>query len=633
MIGRGLIVVGCNDYEHMGGLGGAEADTERIYNVLIRPATGEYDLKHSRLLLSPTLSDLREAVRGVLFIGEQLDTFTFFFAGHSGIKAGSFYMCLRDSRNDALSASALSLSDFFLNISEAAPAQSNVIIDGCRSGGLITDLGALLKPSVIGDAGTPGVTLLATSAQNQYSSETSEGGLGTNAILDCIEGRDFIQDLTSTLDLAEIGRHISTRLRETGEQTPVVWGLNLSGPPRFCKNPCFGSDPAAPLRKVIQAWPAAIDASIHEHYDELWRVYTSASGEWDPRAFANALTPILAPLAAKQTSLVGFVDRVAATLLERAALSEDAFRPAQVGAALLGCLLRHDNEGLVARCASTLQRTIAEAINTAGSILDAALDHDRYALLSRRDGGLSDLFYLPERIAKVLGWTGLAGLFLPGGSAERERVDQLFVKLLHRLLEDYSSSVVVMSDAQAPCWAIALARTTDLGLRDSGEQLAGLLYNSLIDCCGNVADIDIPRDKVLHYLLRRHSRQLNAEPELIARPSLTVAVLLRAAKMFGLEEIFDHDLWRMDGVTFGGFFSADFEQFADERIASGNNLLWRVGHDVFRVRELEASWPESGTQWPHSPQLAANVAAVSLVYPDRVPWFLLNPSRRNPAAG
>ncbi len=613
MIGRGLIVVGCNGYDYMDVLEGAEGDAERVYNALMRPEIGEYDPKHSRILLSPTLSTLRDSIREVLFTGERLDTFTFFFAGHSGVKAGSFYMCLKDSRNDALSVSALSLSDFFLNISEAAPVQSNIIIDACESGGLITDLSVLLKPSVIGDAGTPGVTLLATSAQNQYSGETSEGGLGTNAILDCIEGREFIQDLASTLDLAEIGRHVSMRLRATGKQTPVVWGLNLSGPPRFCKNPRFGSDPTAPLRKVIESWPAVIDASIREHYDELWKVYASASGEWNPRSFANALTPILAPLAGTPIALVGFVDRLAATFLERATFSDDAFRPAQVGAALLGCLLRYNGKDLTARHTTALQQTVGEAINTAASILAERLDQDRYALLPRSGGGLSDLFFLPERIAKVLGWTGLAGLLLPTGSTERERADQLFTHLLRVILEQYSSSVVVMSDAQAPCWAIALSRTAELGLHDVGEQLVGLLYSSLADCGGQVADIDIPPAKVLAYLLRRHSDQLEADPALVARPSLTITVLLRAAGLFDLDGVFDDDLWRMDEITFGGFFNSNFEQFADERIANGDNALWRIGHDIFRVRELDATWPDAATRWPPTTALTASIAATSLV--------------------
>jgi uncharacterized caspase-like protein len=178
MAGRALISVGCNAYDHMQALDGAEADARRMYDALMKAEIGEYDPARSRILLSPTSTDLRNAMREVLFAGEQLDTFTFFFAGHGCVKSGSFYMCLKDSQAEALSASGLSLSQFFLNLSETAPAQSNIIIDACESGGLIGDLGVLLKSSLIGDAGTPGITLLATSAQNQYSGETPEGGLG-----------------------------------------------------------------------------------------------------------------------------------------------------------------------------------------------------------------------------------------------------------------------------------------------------------------------------------------------------------------------------------------------------------------------------------------------------------------------
>jgi hypothetical protein len=623
MTARALIVVGCNEYDHMQMLYGAEADAERIYDALIKTEVGGYDPTYSRILLSPTSAALRNEVREVLFSGKPLDTFTFFFAGHGGVKSGSFYMCLKDSRTEALSASGLSLSELFLNLSEAAPAQSNIIIDACESGGLIADLGVLLKSDLIGDAGTPGITLLATSAQNQTSCETGEGGLGTSAILDCIEGREFIQDLTSGLDLVEIGRQVSSRLRAAGDQTPVVWGLNLYGPPRFCRNPFFASDPTAPLRKVLQAWPSASDMSIREHYDRLWKAYGSASGEWDARSFADTIAPILESLKAVPTALVGFMDRLGAALLERATLSNDAFRAAQVGAGLAGCLLRYTDEDLIARHAIYLQSTVGEAINAASSILADSLNHNRYALLGDR-GGLSDLFYLPVRIAKVLGWAGLAGLLLPCGSPERARADHLFARLLRDLLEHYSTSIVAMSDAQAPCWAVALVRAGELGLREEGEQLTGLLFSSLSDCGGNTADVRISPDKVLTYLLMRHSDNFEAEPDLVARPNLTLTVVLKAAGLFNLEGVFDGDLWRLDGVTFGAYFTSDLGQFADEHMQGAENNLWRIGHDVFRVGDLIATWPTSTLKETLAPHVTAGAAMASLLYPDRLPLFLLS---------
>ena len=233
---RVLLAIGCNQYENAKQLNGAEADAQRIFSVLIRPEVGQYDVARSTLLLSPSLHEVRQCLHAALFTDPQPETFTFFFAGHGGVSAGSYYMWLRDTRPKGQSISALSLADLFRSINEALPRQNNIIIDACESGGLIEDLTVLLKHEILGNAGTPTFTLVATSAQDQTSGETQEGGVGTNAILDCIEGRDFIQDSTSTLDLVEIGRKVSTRLRDSG-QNPVVWGLNLYGPPRFCRNP------------------------------------------------------------------------------------------------------------------------------------------------------------------------------------------------------------------------------------------------------------------------------------------------------------------------------------------------------------------------------------------------------------
>ena len=328
---RLLISIGCNAYDHAPALTGAEADARRMFEALIRSDVGEYDPARSKLLLSPSMDELRQTLCDVLFSNGAIDTFTFFFAGHGGVRAGSFYMWVRDSSPDAQSMTALSLADVFRNLNEAAPAQSNIIIDACESGGLIADLGVLLKPDVRGDVGTPVVTLVATSAQNQYSGETQAGGLGTNAILDCIEGRDFVQDNASALDLVEIGRRISTRLRTT-DQSPVVWGLNLYGPPRFCRNPRYGADSARSLRAVIQDWPSASDASIREHYDELWQAYVSVSGNWNPRAFANVVDTVLSPLASTPEVFAGVAERFGAAVLVRAELSDDVFRRALVSA-------------------------------------------------------------------------------------------------------------------------------------------------------------------------------------------------------------------------------------------------------------------------------------------------------------
>lgn len=616
-----LISIGCNSYDYENSfksLTGAEFDARRIFNALIKPDTGDYDLSRSKLLLSPSIGEVRSALREVLFSTGTIDTFSFFFAGHGGVQAGSFYMCVRDSTPATFSMSAYSLSDLFRSLNEAAPAQTNIIIDACESGGLVSDLGALLKRETIGDAGTPGVTLVATSAQNQNSSESDNGGFGTNAILDCIEGRVLVQDNESALDLVEIGRHISTHLQASG-QNPVVWGLNLYGPPRFCRNPRYGGDPARPLREVIHAWPAGSDATVRANYDCLWRAYASTSADWDSRVFADIVTSVLLPLAATPVALAGFVDRLGAATLERANLSADVFRLPQVAACLAVCLLPHISHDAIARQAKGLMVTAGETLLAAGSQLAEDLRNDRYAILGRRGGGLSDLFLLPMRISKILGWTATAFRMFDPGDIRRDEADCVFTDILRLLLERYTFSIATMSDAQAPFWAIALTRASALNLTEEAEQLAGLLFNSLLSCHGNLARWDIPPDETLRYLEARHAEDFEQAGDLIDRPIETLTVLLRAAAKLNLADVFDENLWEIDGVGLSAYLTSDFTQYGAEMMVGGQNLVWEIGHTVFRVGDLECTWPESPL--PQNEVQAAAAILGALLYPDRVPWF------------
>lgn len=173
MSGRALLAIGCNSYAYMTPLRGAEADAAQIHASLMRPEVGDYDAARSRLLLSPNLAQVRETLLELLFGGERLDTLTITFAGHGAVSGGSYYMATCDSRGAALSATALPLADLFRMIAEAAPKQTYLVIDACESGGLISDLNVILKSEVMGQLGTPGVTLLATAAANEAALEVA----------------------------------------------------------------------------------------------------------------------------------------------------------------------------------------------------------------------------------------------------------------------------------------------------------------------------------------------------------------------------------------------------------------------------------------------------------------------------
>src|ERR1017187_1155985 len=101
-----LISVGCNQYDNLAPLGAAERDGEAIFGKLTG-LNAMYDSTHSRFLRSPRILELRECFKQLLSQNPQVDVFTFFFAGHSGVnKGGSFYLFLRDSDSEIASATA-----------------------------------------------------------------------------------------------------------------------------------------------------------------------------------------------------------------------------------------------------------------------------------------------------------------------------------------------------------------------------------------------------------------------------------------------------------------------------------------------------------------------------------------------
>ena len=131
----------------------------------------------------------------------------------------------------------------------------------------------------------------------------------------------------------------------------------------------------------------------------------------------------------------------------------------------------------------------------------------------------------------------------------------------------------------------------------------------------------MPPNKALDFLVMRRSGNFAGGLDLLERPNATTTVLLKSAGLLGLSEVFDRDLWELDGVSFGAYVNPDFSQFGAKLMNGGSNLVWIVGHDIFRVNELASTWPTNSPR-PYSTVVAAASVLAALLYPDRVPWFL-----------
>jgi hypothetical protein len=615
---RALLAIGCNEYSELGPLRGAEADARAIFDSLMKPGAGDYDVNRSNILLSPLLSEVRGALKNILFDNGRLDTLTISFAGHGGIAGGSFYMAMRDSRLGALSATALSLADLLRMIAEAAPRQTYIIIDACQSGGVISDLGVILKSETMGRFGTPGVTILATAASDQAAVEMAGHGVGTLAILACINGDEFIQDSSPALDLVEIGRVVSERVSSAGGQVPVVWGLNLYGPAGFCKNPHSGMG-NAPLRSVLDGWQDfQVVASLRSAMRSLWEPYVSIGSKWDARLFCTALEAVLNSFDERgEVARVDLIRRIGVACAAQASESNDQFREIEVRAACIVAMLPYSGSIEVDEYLSEACEEVAILAKSALERAVEAVGRYQYALVT---GGLADLYYLPVRLTKLLGWAG----YVVHCQKDLNNLMDLkcFVEsIFSKIFENYPVALVSVSDSQAPFVVSIATAAFHLGLHEQAERMLGHLFMTAGDCGAQVAKADIDSGQVLHYLMCRHSGG-TIEADLVARPTELVLAIMRLSRLFDLDEEFDLDLADLDHVSLLGYLPSEFSNFGGEHVPGGTNVIFTIGQDVWTVSDIEKLWPLTVTKESTGVRLSALLAC--LLFPDRTPWFLLD---------
>lgn len=617
MSGRALLAIGCDAYDHLNPLTGAEADAKAIFDALIKPEVGDYDAGRSQLLLSPTLQEVRDSLTATLFGADTLDALTIVFAGHGAVGSGSFYMATRDTRLQGLSATSFPLADLLRMIAEAAPRQTYIFIDACQAGGLISDLNVILKSEVMGEFGTPGVTLLATAASNQEAIEAGGHGIGTAALLGCIDGSIFLQDSNPALDLVEIGREVSERVSAAGAQTPVVWGLNLYGPPSFCRNPHAGGG-NAPLRSVLVGWPdPASAAAIRASLPRLWEPYVAIPTRWDARAFLSRLEPLLAELRNDPAVLTDFARRITEACAVQGRESRDRFREIEVRATCVVALLHYTDDASVREYVAWACAEIGMLVEQALAGVSHGIAAYRFALVT---GGMSDLYHLPIRLSKLLGWAGFAVHARRIGSQDLSPAADRLTELLAWIDETYSLSLVSMSDCQAPYSMSVLTAAAALGLQDEGERLLGHLFSSAVACRGLVARADLDPSRALDYLMARGSDEAPAV-ELVAQPTELVLTLLRASRLFDLVDEFDAALEHLDHLALNAYLPEDYREFGAEHISGGVNAVFQMGHDIWTIAELEAAWPHFPSPGNDGAAMASLLA--SLLFPERTPWFLL----------
>lgn len=637
---RILLCIGCDAYDFLDQLNGAQHDASEVFSTLTDPVYGDYPSSTSRLLLSPTLNEVFIAIDELMPPGQAIDTLTLFFAGHGGVSRGSYYLCLRDAVLGRLSTTSFGLSRLFEIINEKAPAQCNIILDSCQSGGLVADLGALLKPELLGTANTSGVSIFATSAANEYSIDTHSGGLGTTQLLRVLRGELVVQSQQPFLDLVEVGRIAANgisqkaaeiaRISPPGEftnQSPVVWGLNLFGQSRFTRNPHYQASQPTSVFEITSISPASsAGLEIGGEADKIWSLYYMDPNSLTPQLIFDTLSPIVQKLG-NEADLARFVRGLATTLKSRVEAAENTFAAVEVLATCISMLLhRCRGAGVVESAIVHLAQDLLTELDVAlGGVLDELNKDEKYLAFD----GLADFFYLPIRLHRILGWAGAALVIANELGLDLTARRTLTKVLAEKLIDTYTLSLGVISDEQTPYCLTFLFSAFKHEMREQGEAILGLSIAQFCEDKGRIARTRLPSEQAYDFMGRRIANDFESARDLLAQPSEALSMLLLLANVYEMEETVDPYLHTLDHVPHFIFIPESHIDFSEITIHSGRNHNFQIGHGIWSVEDIVKRWGDvCNIQLKADASLkitGVRIASLcsALIFPNRSPWFLL----------
>ena len=623
-----LLCIGCNAYDHLQVLEGAEKDAKEVF-ALLSGQNGFYDQEASCVLFSPASIELKDALNKVFPAGKEIDVFTFFFAGHAGVKAGSFYLCARESESERFSTTAFPITSLFSIINEFRPRQVNIVVDACEAGGASFDLAQLLKPEVIGNSEASSITFLGACSSDQLAGETPDGGILTRHMIKCMTGEREIQTKSPFLDLIEIGTAVCRDvLAKHPKQKPISWGLSLFGNGRFAKNPHFDSGAVERIFPTGSILPQSeMGKRIRLNSAALWNEYRTIKEDPNPRRLLDLLDAVFRGASGDVQGMISSVQGLARTLSARARESSELLAPSQCFATCAVSLLPNIESELVKSYTLATVREIMVLDMEVWSELLTSVKSENHSLLSNV-GIMADLYYLPMRITRILGWIGFSIVAESLIPELNDGNDSLRFSLASELVDRYGDSLVAVSDEQAPSLYVFLTACLLKNQKELAGNVLTRYFASFADRKGNVNRAGTDGIQAFRYILSLGPEEHRPQDWRGANPSHLLPVLLLFGAKLGLGA--NWDLRALDRV-FGAFFiPRNYHDFGRKVIDQGMNYTQQIGFGLWSLsdfnREFERAIKESfaSDSLNFSKEGLVLCTISSLLFPDRLPLLLEN---------
>ena len=611
---RLLLSVGCNNYDYAGNLGGAENDARSIFDALVGGETHQYDSRRSMLLLSPTSEGFRRALGEALYKHGDASVFSMYFAGHGLVFDEALYLGTSDINPSQIALTGIAFTELLRAVLSARLKQANFVLDACNTGGLGFDLAAILKRTIIGAANTTGVSFVAAAAAEEIAFETSAGGAFTVRFAKIIRGQTYIQRAEPFLNLAEIAQHLQTH-EPISNQTISAWGLNLQGPNLFAKNP-FYSGPDS----VADSFVSKLHRNSLSKAEQirLRAALASLTTQFSERELASAIETGVSRIDGSERAelLFGLIEGLRPELSG----AGDAFLEGRVSSVFLGQLLTIDQTPDTEKLIANLVYSLIKSIRRALTQLLSALASNKYALIEEP---ISDLYYLPIRVADVLGQAGL--LLLAQDQASSCDI-KLVAECISQILESYGNTIVALSDDQACGFLIFLAACERQGWQDWAEEVTGRLFHDLDLKFGRVAGNNLDAHNQVRVLDERYKQIEKPDIDIYDTPSDLVTVIFVYSALLRLDEAIDRCLINLDHTNINFFLPDKIASFGHSDKIVGTNYSLSLGHDFWRCIDLRRilgadifpMFDEASRPLSHSARVA--VLASSLTFHDRLPW-------------
>ncbi|MDP3256075.1 MAG: caspase family protein [Bosea sp. (in: a-proteobacteria)] len=613
---RVCICVGCNNYDHEQNLNGAEGDAQNVFRLLTSVEYGDYDPTTSKLVLSPSASELKDALVSCLYDCGPIDVITFVFAGHGVVAHETFYLALRDTDSRRLSLTGYSFSEIVRAVVSINPKQANFVIDACNSGGVGYDLSTILRGSLVGNSGTVGVSLLAAAASDETAWEGDSGGAFTNELVRAISGKAHVNAHSPYLDLGEIGSVITPKTPGNEKQTVSRWALNVQGPGRFVRNPHFCTGPNTnPIIDLSEQMSLKLSENDVAKIKKISSSLTEAIDERHIFEFLLQITKDIPP-----DHGAAILQGLHVSLVAEAQRSTDPFAAARVSSCFVACM------GHLSATSSLARANLA-------LMIDSLVNSDYVAILSLSDqirinefallrNGLPDLFALPIRISDILGRIGSVAL------SDRIDSDQIsnLRDISEKIIDIYGNSLLSVSEDQATNIFVFIVASYHNGWIEIAEQVICRMFIDLVNNHGRVTPANVLPSDIPKLLAERYSIKSNLDEFFYENPSDLSSVIILLGALGGIDEAIDYELIRIDLLNINIHCPETPFSIFRRSPMPGQNLTLTIGERIWRCIDIRRAWEFDikplllGSTDDIVPDVWFSMLHVSLSYRDRIPW-------------